>query len=162
MTFKEHAQLDEGLINPFTFRLAMGVQKIISNSNKGYKYYNATKAKDVVNGVFKSTDDFTGPPTSLFINSLKNKPGPNTIIRGERLRNFFKTMNISEDIIGYIIAFLAGAATVILLILIFTAAKHIKNTISYVNTKYKGLKGKFKKEVDDKDIKIIGKTLKAA
>lgn len=142
MTFKEYRQLDEIVINPAT---VLGVKKIIDGGKFAYKYLSANKVKKVADKVLG-----------------KNKIGPNSLVKGTRLRNFLKGMNIEPDLIALIIAFLAGAATVILLMLIFSVGKNVKNIVTYINNKYKLVKDKFKKEVDDKDVKLISTQLKAA
>ena len=165
MTFKEHAQLDEALVNPLTVvALVIGGRKILKAGKAGYRYFTSKQTKKVIDKVFQTADDgaFIGPPSKIDVRRLKDVCGPNTIIPKNRLQNMLKQFNIEPDVLGYLLAFLAGVATVLILMLIFTVGKNIKDIVSYVNTKYKGLKGKFKKVATKKDTEFIGNTLKAA
>lgn len=165
MTFKEHSQLDEAFINPLTVTGAViGARKILNGGKKAYKFLSSKQAKAKLDRILQTADDgtFVGPPKTIDVRRLKDVCGPNTIIPKNRLQNMLKQFNIEPDILGYLLAFLAGVATVLILILIFTVGKSMKNIIGYINNKYKKFAGKFKKIATNKDAKFIAKELKVA
>jgi len=142
----------------------VGARKILNAGKKAYKFLSSKQAKGKLDRILQTADDgtFVGPPRTVDVRRLKDVCGPNTKIPRSQLRKILEQFNIEPDILGYLIAFLAGIATVLILILIFTVGKNIKDIIKYINTKYKKLAGKFKKTATDKDAKFIGKQLKAA
>ena len=109
----------------------------------------------------KMADEFIGPPRPVrFGDPDFVGPGPGTLMRPNRFRNFAKSINMDPEKLGMI---LGGSLAVLVLILVFTLRKEIAAVVRYIAKKLKEIYGKskavFKKALDNAEEKKLEKAL---
>ena len=166
LTFKQHMMLEEMgftkedlnesffvTIAPYIFA-AYRLQRALRNANTGIKYMNRSQS-------IKMADEFIGPPRPVrFGDPDFVGPGPGTLMRPNRFRNFAKQINMDPENLAMI---LGGTLAVLVLILVFTLRKEIAAVVRYIAKKLKEIYGKskvkFKKALDNAEEKKLEKAL---
>jgi len=166
ITFKQHMMLEEmGFtkqdlkevaivpILPYIFA-AYRLQRALRNANTGIKYMNRSQS-------LKMADEFIGPPKPVrFGDPEFVGPGPSTLMRPSRFRNFAKQINMDPDVLAGI---LGGVIGLLVFILVFTLRKEIAAVAKIIAKKLKELYGstkiKFKKALDNAEEKKLEKAL---
>ena len=167
VTFKEYRELEEagfckedlqeaGVFAAIPYILiAVRAGRALRNANKGLKLMDKTAAT-------KMADDFMGPPKPVRFGDIDfvGPPGPNTLVRPSRFRNFAKQINMDPDLLANL---LGGAIGLLVLILAFTMRRHIASVAKYILKMLKDIYGtckvKFKKALDTREEQRLEKAL---